>query len=91
MTKEETLIQYLVEDQARSYRLAYSILHDREEALDAVQTAVCRALERQDSLRDPGAVKTWFGRIWPNPPTVPGPAGGRPAPGGGDGHPAAVL
>ena len=66
MTKEETLIQYLVEDQARSYRLAYSILHDREEALDAVQTAVCRALERQDSLRDPGAVKTWFGRILTN-------------------------
>ena len=63
VTKEETLIQYLVEDQARSYRLAYSILHDREEALDAVQTAVCRALERQDSLRDPGAVKTWFTRI----------------------------
>ncbi len=66
VTKEETLIQYLVEDQARSYRLAYSILHDREEALDAVQTAVCRALERQDSLRDPGAVKTWFGRILTN-------------------------
>ena len=66
MTKEETLIQYLVEDQARSYRLAYSILHDREEALDAVQTAVCRALERQDSLRDPGAVETWFGRILTN-------------------------
>lgn len=66
MTKEETLIQYLVEDQARSYRLAYSILHDREEALDAVQTAVCRALERQDSLRDPGAVKTWYGRILTN-------------------------
>lgn len=63
MTKEETLTSFLVETQARSYRLAYSVLHDREEALDAVQTAVCRALERQDSLRDPGAVKTWFTRI----------------------------
>ena len=66
MTKEETLTSFLVETQARSYRLAYSVLHDREEALDAVQTAVCRSLERQDSLRDPGAVKTWFTRILMN-------------------------
>jgi RNA polymerase sigma-70 factor (ECF subfamily) len=60
VTKEETLTSFLIENQARSYRLAYSVLHDREDALDAVQTAVCRALERQDGLRDPGAVKTWF-------------------------------
>ncbi len=65
-TKEETLTSFLIETQARSYRLAYSVLRDREEALDAVQTAVCRALERQDSLRDPGAVKTWFTRILVN-------------------------
>ena len=66
MTKEETLTSFLIETQARSYRLAYSVLRSREEALDAVQTAVCRALERQDSLRDPGAVKTWFTRILMN-------------------------
>lgn len=66
MTKEETLTSFLVETQARSYRLAYSVLQNREEALDAVQTAVCRALERQDSLRDLGAVKTWFTRILMN-------------------------
>lgn len=66
MTKEETLTSFLIETQARSYRLAYSVLHNRDEALDAVQTAVCRALERQDSLRDPEAVKTWFTRILMN-------------------------
>ena len=66
MTKEENLTSFLVETQARSYRLAYSVLQNREEALDAVQTAVCRALEHQDSLRDPGAVKTWFTRILMN-------------------------
>lgn len=66
MTKEETLTSFLIETQARSYRLAYSVLHNREEALDAVQTAVCRALEHQNSLRDPGAVKTWFTRILMN-------------------------
>ena len=66
MTKEETLTAFLVENQARSYRLAYSVLQNREEALDAVQTAACRALERRDSLRDIGAVRTWFTRILMN-------------------------
>jgi len=61
--KEETLTQFLIESQARSYRLAYSVLKNRDEALDAVQTAVCRALERQDSLRDAGALRPWFTRI----------------------------
>ena len=54
---EKQLTDYLVADQARFYRLAYSYLKDREEALDAVQTAVCRAWEQQDHLRDPDAVR----------------------------------
>nr|WP_326186038.1 sigma-70 family RNA polymerase sigma factor [uncultured Oscillibacter sp.] len=57
---------FLVEEQARFYRLAYSYLKNREEALDAVQTAVCRALEKQDSLREPGALRTWFYHILVN-------------------------
>lgn len=63
MTKEETLTGYLVENQDRFYRLAYSVLKDPDEALDAVQTAVCSALERQSGLRDAGAVRAWFYRI----------------------------
>ena len=63
---EKQLTDYLVEDQARFYRLAYSYLHDREEALDAVQTAVCKALEKQDSLKDADAMRTWFYRILVN-------------------------
>ena len=63
---ESELTAYLVEDQARFYRLAYSYLHNREEALDAVQTAVCKALEKQDGLRDAGAIRTWFTRILVN-------------------------
>ena len=64
--RETQLTTYLVENQARFYRLAYSYLRDREEALDAVQTAVCKALEKQDSLRDAGAMRTWFYRILVN-------------------------
>ena len=61
--RETQLTTYLVENQARFYRLAYSYLRDREEALDAVQTAVCKALEKQDSLKDADAMRTWFYRI----------------------------
>ena len=64
--RETQLTTYLVEDQARFYRLAYSYLHSREEALDAVQTAVCRALEKQDSLKNADAMRTWFYRILVN-------------------------
>ena len=64
--RESALTAYLVEDQARFYRLAYSYLHNREEALDAVQTAVCKALEKQDGLKDAGAMRTWFYRILVN-------------------------
>ena len=63
---EDQLPAFLVENQARFYRLAYSYLKDREEALDAVQTAVCRALEKQDSLHEPEALRTWFYRILVN-------------------------
>lgn len=63
---ERQLTGFLVENQVRFYRLAYSYLQDREEALDAVQTAVCRALERQDSLREADAMRTWFYRILVN-------------------------
>ena len=64
--REEVLTTFLVKEQARFYRLAYSYLKNREEALDAVQTAVCRALEKQDSLQKPDAVRTWFYRILVN-------------------------
>ena len=63
---ETTLTTYLVTEQARFYRLAYSYLHQREDALDAVQTAVCRALERQDSLRSPDLLRPWFYQILVN-------------------------
>lgn len=64
--REEQLIAYLVENQARFYRLAYSYLQNREDALDAVQAAVCKALEKQDSLKDADAMRTWFYRILVN-------------------------
>jgi len=64
--KEEQLTSFLVEKQADAYRLACSYLKNRDEALDAVQTAVCRALEKRDSLRKLSAMQSWFFRILVN-------------------------
>ena len=64
--QEDLLTTYLVDNQARFYRLAASYLHNREDALDAVQTAVCRALEKQDSLQRAEAMSAWFTRILVN-------------------------
>lgn len=61
--QEDQLTSFFVENQVRFYRLAYSYLKNREEALDAVQSAVCRALEKQDSLHEPDALRAWFYRI----------------------------
>ena len=66
---EKQLTDYLVTDQARFYRLAYSYLKDREEALDAVQTAVCRALEKQHELKTRkrsarGSITSWSTCAW---------------------------
>lgn len=62
----EQITEYIIENQERFYRLAYSYLRDREETLDAVQNAVCKALEKYKTLREVGAMKTWFYRILVN-------------------------
>jgi len=65
MSNQE-LSNYFAENQARFYRLAYSYLREREDALDAVQSAVCRALEKARTLKSRDALHTWFYRILVN-------------------------
>lgn len=59
----ERLVQYIVENQNRFYRIAYSYTGHQEDALDAVQTAVCKALESYETIKDENALRTWFYRI----------------------------
>ena len=59
----ESLIQYILENQDRFYRLAYSYTRHQEDALDVVQSAVCKALEAYESIKNEDAVRTWFYRI----------------------------
>lgn len=59
----EKLIQYILENQERFYRVAYSYTRHQEDALDVVQSAVCKALEAYESIQNEDAVKTWFYKI----------------------------
>ena len=56
-------VQYIIENQNKFYRLAYSYVREEQAALDVVQNAICRGLENCYSLRNPLALKTWFYRI----------------------------
>lgn len=62
----DKIVSYIIENQDKFYRLAYSYVHNKEDALDVVQNAVCKALEHYWALRNEKAVKTWFYRILVN-------------------------
>lgn len=62
----ENLVRYIVENQDRFYRVAYGYAGNREDALDIVQNAVCKALEAYETIRKEDAVRTWFYRILVN-------------------------
>lgn len=59
-------VQYIIENQNKFYRLAYSYVQEDQAALDVVQNAICRALESCFGLKNPLALKTWFYRILVN-------------------------
>lgn len=59
----ELVADYAVSGQDYFYRLAYGQVRDREAALDIVQEAIAKALDKAHTLREPGFLKTWFYRI----------------------------
>ena len=60
------VVDYITKHQDQFYRLAYSYLHHRDNAMDVVQNAVIKALEKYESLRNPEYLKTWFYRVLVN-------------------------
>ena len=66
MTLREEFSPYVREHQQDFYRLAYSYVKNRENALDIVQEAVVKALGNLGSLKNPAYFKTWFYRILVN-------------------------
>lgn len=63
---QDSFAGFVQENQYKFYRLAYSYVKNQEEALDLVQEAAVRALQKLPTLRQPAYMKTWFYRILVN-------------------------
>lgn len=59
----DTMISYIIENQEKFYRLAYSYVRNKDQALDIVQNSIVKALENYSKLRNPNAIKTWVYRV----------------------------
>lgn len=58
----QELTNYILSEQDRLYRLAYSYTQNEQDALDVMQTAIVKALSAPD-MREPRYLKTWVYRI----------------------------
>ena len=56
-------VNYILENQEKFYRLAYSYVKNKDNALDIVQNSICTALEKCYSIKNPEAIRTWLYRI----------------------------
>lgn len=57
------LVDYIKTNQDDFYRLAYSYVKNKEEALDIVQESLYKALSSIDTLKNISYMKTWLYRI----------------------------
>lgn len=62
----DKVVKYIIDNQEKFYRLAFSYVRNQEDALDVVQNAIYKALEHYSGLRNENAINTWFYRILVN-------------------------
>lgn len=62
----DKVVKHIIDNQEKFYRLAFSYVHNQEDALDVVQNAIYKALEHYKELKNENAVNTWFYRILVN-------------------------
>ena len=60
------LSNYLVQNQEKFYRLSYTYVRNKDDALDVVQNAMLKALEKYKDIRNIDAINTWFYKILVN-------------------------
>ena len=65
-TGQKTFEQYIRDYAPNMYRLALMMLHNREDAEDAVSEAVLIAYEKRHSLRNQNSFKPWIMQITAN-------------------------
>ena len=61
--RKERFTVYIRDNQQRLYRFAYSYMKNEEDAMDALQEAILKALPALDKLREEKYLSTWFYRI----------------------------
>ncbi len=66
MTTTQEFRDYITQNQQAFYRLAYSYTKNSDAALDVVQDAIVKGIEKLHTLRNPSYMKTWFYRILVN-------------------------
>lgn len=62
-TLQDYLIDFIMDNQNKYYRIAYCYVRNKEDALDVVQNTIVKVLENQHSIRNKKAIKTWIYRI----------------------------
>ncbi|GIP26839.1 RNA polymerase sigma factor SigV [Paenibacillus sp. J23TS9] len=60
---EKLLTRCITEHKENVYRLAFSYVKNKEDALDIVQESIYKAMTNIEVLKNPDAVKSWFYRI----------------------------
>lgn len=59
----EIIEAYIIENKSRLYRLAFSYTKNKEDALDAVQDSIVKALKEYKSLKNTEYIKSWYYNI----------------------------
>lgn len=62
-TLQNNLIDFIIENQDKYYRIAYCYMRNKEDSLDIVQNTIVKVIENQESIRNKKAFKTWIYRI----------------------------
>ena len=60
---EKLLTSCILEHKENVYRLAYSYVKNKEDALDIVQDSIYKAMTSLHLLKNPDMIKSWFYRI----------------------------
>ncbi|WP_106769218.1 RNA polymerase sigma factor [Paenibacillus faecalis] len=61
--QEKLLMDCVTENKESIYRLAYSYVKNKDDALDIVQDAIHKAFLSINKLQNKGSIKSWFYRI----------------------------
>ncbi|MES5397802.1 sigma-70 family RNA polymerase sigma factor [Bacillus amyloliquefaciens] len=62
-TAKALLVTCITERKEDFYRLAYSYVKNKDDALDIVQESIQKALTSVESVKNPDVIKSWFYKI----------------------------